>query len=192
MFRIFFIVDFLHQSFSRWESSEKLRPLSSRTQRERLPNTWETLHVFHFHKPLPCKFFIVPASEKTKQNKDRNTYTGVSWFTSHSVQLYQGEIYVWLHMSHPPCLYYSADQEQPSATKMVRMDENIAQLFFKAKLFGNWPWTMTLKNKTYLNSQLYLAGLPVILLCPASTFWKLETQKETGSTGSTLRRMEVL
>ena len=39
---------------------------------------------------------------------------------------------------------------------------------------------MTLKNKTYLNSQLYLAGLPVILLCPASTFWKLETLKGDG------------
>ena len=49
---------------------------------------------------------------------------------------------------------------------------------------------MTLKNKTYLNSQLFLAGLPVILLCHASTFWKLGTLKETGSTGSTLRKME--
>ena len=52
--------------------------------------------------------------------------------------------------------------------------------------------TMTLKSETYLNSQLYLAGLPVIPLCPASTFWKLESQKETESTGSTLRKMEVL
>ena len=40
------------------------------------------------------RFSIVPTSEK--QNKDRNTNTGVSWFTSHSVQLYQEDIYIWL------------------------------------------------------------------------------------------------
>ena len=50
-------------------------------------------------------------------------------------------------------------------------------------LFGNWAWTVTLKNEIYLNSQLR---------CPASTFWKLETLKEMGSTGPSLKKKEVL
>ena len=69
IFQILFNADFLYWCFSRWESSEKLCELSSRTQRERLPKTWEIFYVFNFHQTLTMHF---PLYKRVTQKKNQN------------------------------------------------------------------------------------------------------------------------